>query len=105
MGTVELKNSEWKEFSKADYAIIDCYGDNCSACVMLAPVYDALADELSAIAFGRINITQYYEIAEQFGVDAMPTLLYFRKGEMHHQSIGSLDRNELLAEISKLLYE
>lgn len=105
MGTLELKNSEWKEFSKADYAVIDCYGENCSACVILAPVYDAAADELSGIAFGRVNITHYPEIAEQYGIDAMPTLLYFRKGELHHQSIGSLEREELLAEIARLLYE
>ena len=44
MATVELKENEWKEFSKAPYAIIDCYGDQCSACVMLAPVFDAAAD-------------------------------------------------------------
>lgn len=105
MGTIELKDSRWREFSQADYAIIDCYGDNCAACVILAPTYDAAADELADIAFGRVNITQYPEIANEYGVDAMPTLLYFRKGELHHQSVGSIEREELLAEISKLLYE
>lgn len=105
MGTVELKNSQWKEFSEADYAVIDCYGDNCAACVILAPVYDAVADELSGISFGRVNITHYPEIANEYDIDAMPTLLYFRKGELQHQSVGSIEREELLAEISKLLYE
>ena len=50
MATVELKDSEWKEFSKADYAVIDCYGENCTACVMLAPIYDAVADEQCLVA-------------------------------------------------------
>ena len=106
MATVELKgNEEWKEFIKTEYSIIDCYGDNCVACVVLAPTYDGAADELGQIAFGRINITQYSGIAEEYGISAMPTLLYFRNGVLVNQSIGSIDREEFLANISKLLYE
>ena len=105
MATIELKESEWKEFSKADYAVIDCYGENCVACVMLEPVFDAAADELAGISFGRINITFYPEIADTYGIDAMPTLLFFRKGELVNQFVGSMEREELLAQIAKLLYQ
>ena len=105
MATVELKNDEWKEFKKAEYSIIDCYGENCTACVILEPIYDAVADEMSEIAFGRINITFHPEIADAYGVNAMPTLLYFRNGELVNQTIGSIDREELLTNISKMLYE
>lgn len=105
MATVELKNDEWKEFKKAEYSIIDCYGENCTPCVILEPIYDAVADEMSEIDFGRINITFHPEIADTYGVNAMPTLLYFRNGELVNQSIGSIDREELLANISKMLYE
>ncbi len=105
MAVTELKDEEWKKFSQADYAVIDCFGDNCAACVMLAPVFDALANELTGIAFGRINISVYPEIADLHGVNAMPTLLFFRKGELVHQSIGSMEREELLGHFAKLLYE
>lgn len=105
MATVELKEHEWESFSKADYAVIDCYGDQCTACVMLEPVYDGVADELSAVPFGRINITRYPEIAETYNISAMPTVLYFRNGELVNQSIGSIERDELLEYISTLLYE
>ena len=105
MATVELKGQEWKEFSKADYAIIDCYGENCFACVMLEPIYDAAADELSEIAFGRINISEHFSIAEEYGINAMPTILFFRKGELIDQFVGSMEREELLQLISKLLYQ
>ncbi len=104
MATVELKESEWKEFSKAEYAVIDCYGDFCAACVMLEPIFDSVADELSGINFGRVNITHYPEIADEFGVTAMPTLLYFRNGELINQSIGSIEREDLLGYVSSLLY-
>ncbi len=105
MAVTELKEEEWRKFSQADYAVIDCFGDNCAACVMLAPVFDALANELTGIDFGRINISVYPEIADLHGVNAMPTLLFFRKGELVHQAIGSMEREELLSHVAKLLYE
>ena len=101
----ELKGTEWKEFSKAEYAIIDCYGENCFACVLLAPVFDAAADELAGLNFGRVNISFDGDIAEAFGIDSMPTLLFFRNGEMVDKVIGSIDSEELAEHISKLLYE
>lgn len=104
MATIELKENEWKEFSKSEYAVIDCYGENCVACVMLEPVYDAVADELSGVAFGRINISFYSGIAEEYGITAMPTLLFFRNGVVVEQVIGSIDRSGLLEHISTLLY-
>lgn len=105
MATVELKDQEWKRFSEADFAVIDCYGENCTACVMLEPIFDAVADELAGIHFGRINISYFPEIADTYGIDAMPTLLYFRKGELVFKSVGSMEREDLLERIAKLLYE
>ncbi len=105
MAITELKELEWEPFSKADFVVIDCYGENCSACVMLAPVLESVSGEMPGVAFGRINISFYPEIADQYKVNAMPTLLFFRKGELVHQAIGSMEREELLAHIAKLLYE
>ena len=101
----ELKGTEWKDFSKAEYAVIDCYGENCTACVILEPVFNAAADQLSGIAFGRVNISFDPDIAEAYHIDSMPTLLYFRRGELADRSIGSIDSETLLAHMSKLLYE
>lgn len=53
-----------ERIKKAEYSIIDCYGENCVACVILEPIYDALADEMAEIVFGRINISFYPEIAD-----------------------------------------
>lgn len=105
MATVELTNETWKNFSKSEYALIDCYGDGCTACVILEPVFDGVADELFEISFGRINISKYPEIAYEYGIDAMPTVLYFRNGELIQKTVGSIDREELLYNISALLYQ
>lgn len=105
MAIVELKDDEYKTFRNKDYAVIDCYGDFCAACVMLKPVFEAVADELGAIAFGRVNVTHHGEIANEYGIDAIPTLLFFRKGKLVNKSVGSMEKDELLSLVSSLLYE
>lgn len=105
MATRELKNDEWKEFIQQDYAVVDCYGQNCVACVILEPVYDRIADELAGISFCRLDISYYPSMAEAYGIDAMPTLLFFRKGELVDQVIGSVEREVLLETVAKLLYQ
>lgn len=105
MATRELKNDEWKEFIQADYAVVDCYGQNCVACVMLEPVYNKIADELTGISFGRLDISYYPGMADQYGINAMPTVMFFRKGKLVDQVVGSVEREELLAAISKFLYQ
>ena len=105
MAAVELKEQEWQAFSQTEYAVVDCYGDNCVVCVMLEPVYNGAADELNAVAFGRINITRYPDIAEKFGINAMPTPLHFRRGELVNQAVGGMDCEQLLACLAVLLYQ
>lgn len=105
MATIELKNDEWKEFIQQDYAVVDCYGQNCVACVMLEPIYDRVADELAGIAFGRLDISYYPSMADTYGLNAMPTLLFFRKGELVNQFTGSMEREELLGLMSRFLYQ
>ncbi len=101
----ELNEQQWKEFSEAEYAVIDCYGENCFACVMMAPVFDAVADDMPGVAFGRINVSFNQDMANANNIDAMPTLLYFRNGKEVNRTIGSIERDELLSNIAKLLYE
>ncbi len=87
-----------------EYAVVDCYGDFCGACVMLEPVYQAAAADLAGIEFIEINITHEWDVAERFGVDAMPTLLFFRKGKEVHRIEGSMDREELNRQLAVMLY-
>ncbi len=57
------------------------------------------------IAFDRVNITRYPDIADIYKIDTMPTLLYFRKGELVNKTIGSIEQKELLDNIAKMLYQ
>lgn len=97
--------NELEEYVKDGYAVIDCYGDFCAACVMLEPVFESAVGDMPGIKFGRINLTQSMDVAEKYGIDAMPTILFFRDGVEVHRAIGSLGREKLNAQFSVMLYQ
>ena len=105
MAIIEATADTFDELINTEYAIVDCYGDHCGACVILEPVYHELAGDLGGIRFMQINITHEWEIAEKYGVDAMPTLLYFRNGKEVARSVGSMEREMLNQYIAKMLYQ
>lgn len=96
---------ELKEYVKDGYGVVDCYGDFCSACVMLEPIFEGAAGDMAAIRFGRINVSHCGEAASEYGIDAMPTVLFFRNGQEVHRMIGSADRETLNMHLSQMLYQ
>ena len=105
MAIIEATKATFDDLIDTEYAVVDCYGDHCGACVILEPVYHELASDLSGIRFMQINITREWEIGERFGVDAMPTLLYFRNGKEVARSVGSMEREMLHKYIGEMLYK
>ncbi len=105
MAILEANNENFDSLIDTEYAVVDCYGDFCAACVMLKPVYVGAANDMAFVRFLELNISQYGDIAERFGIMSMPTLLFFRKGELVDQVVGSIDREELNAHLAKMLYQ
>lgn len=105
MAIIEANTDNFDELTAEGYAVADCYGDFCSACVMLEPVYTSAANDMAFINFSRINISRYPEIADRFNISAIPTLLFFRNGELVHRIEGSMDRAELDGHIACMLYQ
>ena len=105
MAIIEATAATFDKLIDTEYAVVDCYGDHCGACVILEPVYHEMASDLSGIRFMQINITHEWEIAERYGVNAMPTLLYFRNGQEVTRSVGSMEREQLHQYIGQMLYQ
>lgn len=100
----EATDETFDELVNGEYAVVDCYGDYCGACVILRPVYEEAAADFAGITFLKINVSSNFQIAERFHMDAMPTLLFFRNGKEVHCALGSMDRAELNAHIGQMLY-
>ncbi|KAI0534879.1 thioredoxin-like protein [Xylaria digitata] len=65
------------------YVAVDFYADWCPPCRAIAPVFSQLADSHAAkgqLAFAKVNVDHVKDVAGEFGVTAMPTFVFFRKG-------------------------
>lgn len=101
----ELNTETFKKtVAESEYAVIDCYGDFCYACELLAPVFDSFAGKMPGIDFCRINMTQNFDLAEEMQIFSLPTILFYRNGELVHTEIGSIDEEQFKSAFAELLY-
>ena len=78
--------------------LLDFYADWCGPCKMLAPILHELAEEKSgALKVGKVNVDEQPELASQFGVMSIPTLLVFRDGKLVNQAVGARPKAGVLA--------
>ena len=77
--------------------LLDFYADWCGPCKMLSPVLHELAEEKSgALKVGKVNVDEQPELASQFGVMSIPTLLVFEQGKLVRQAVGARPKTGVL---------
>ena len=72
--------------------LVDFSADWCGPCKMLAPILDALAQELEGkVKVVKIDVDQSQSIATQYDISSVPTILLFKDGQLKHRMIGLKD--------------
>ncbi len=76
--------------------LVDFWAAWCGPCKMVAPIIDELAGEYKDKAgFAKINVDQNPQLASQFGVMSIPTIMIFKNGKPEQQVIGYKSKNDL----------
>jgi thioredoxin 1 len=84
--------------------VADFYATWCGPCRQLSPVVDALADQYAGkIKFVKVNVDESPKLAQQFQVEAIPTLLFFKDGKLADTSVGLLSKKDLIQRLDSLL--
>jgi thioredoxin 1 len=103
--TIELTdaNFESEVLKSSQPVVVDFYADWCGPCKMLAPTLEEIATEQAGrLKVTKLNVDTYPEIAQRYGVQAMPTLLYFRDGEVRDTSLGAVGKRTVLTKLEAL---
>ncbi len=83
--------------------LVDFWAEWCGPCKMIGPILDELADEYAGkITIGKINIDDQQQLATEYGVRAIPTLLLFHNCEVAEQIVGLRSKRDLKASFDKL---
>lgn len=77
--------------------IVDFWASWCGPCRMLSPIVDQVAEERPDVKVGKVNVDEQPDLAAQFGVMSIPTLLVFKDGKLVNQSVGSRPKAGVLA--------
>jgi len=76
--------------------LVDFWASWCSPCMALAPTVDELADEQTSIKVGKVNVDEQPELAKQFRVMSIPTLMVFKDGDLARREVGGRSKEEIL---------
>ena len=92
-----------KEVLKSEKPVlVDFYADWCGPCNAMAPVIEELATELDGKAkVGKINVDENSDIAVEYNVMSIPTLLIFKNGKEFKRFVGVRDKHDLLKELNQ----
>jgi thioredoxin 1 len=84
--------------------VVDFWAEWCGPCKMMAPLLDELSSEYDGrVRIGKVNIDEEQALAAEYGVRAIPTLLFFKSGEVAAQQVGMCSKRDLKANIDRLL--
>ena len=87
--------TEWK-YQGEKPAVIDFYATWCGPCRMVVPIVEEIADERPDIKVGKINVDEEVELASQFGIMSIPTLVVIEKGKIVNQAMGARPKEAIL---------
>ena len=77
--------------------LVDFWATWCGPCRMIAPVLEEVAKERPDVTVCKIDVDEERELALEYGVSSIPTLLVFRDGKVVNQSIGAMPKERILA--------
>ena len=99
MAVIEVnKDNFQKEVLESEKTVlVDFWADWCGPCRMLSPLVDQIAEEKIDIKVCKINVDDNHELAAQFKVMSIPTLIVFREGKEVNRSLGAVPKKQILA--------
>ena len=86
--TITKENFEAEVLKSAQPVLLDFWAAWCGPCRMLSPIVDEVAEERTDVKVGKVNVDEQPELASQFGVMSIPTLLVFRDGKLVNRGCG-----------------
>jgi thioredoxin 1 len=94
--TIEITDGTFNDILQDNSSVVvDCWAPWCGPCRMIGPVIDQLSEEYEAVKFGKLNTDENIEISRKFQIMAIPTLLFFKNGELVDRITGVVPKGHI----------
>ena len=99
--TITKANFQEQVLNNPKKVLLDFWAPWCGPCRMVAPIVEEIAQERSDVVVGKINVDEEMELAMQFGVSSIPTLVVMKDGKAVAHAIGYRPKADILALLDK----
>lgn len=98
MSVLEITSNNFeKEVLESEKTVlVDFYADWCGPCKMLSPIVEQVAEENENIKVCRVNIDEEQDLAVEYGIMSIPTLVVIKNGEEEKRSVGVVEKEEIV---------
>ncbi len=97
MSVLSINKNNFDSVKKGEKTVLlDFYADWCGPCRMVSPIVDEIAEERSDILVGKINVDSEQELAREFGILSIPTLIVLKEGKITSKSSGARPKAQIL---------
>ena len=81
--------------------LVDFWAEWCAPCRAIAPMLDEIAEaQVGKLKIAKVNVDHNQELAAEFGIRAIPTLILFKNGAIKEQMLGAVSKRDLEAKIA-----
>ena len=100
----ELNEAQFNEFVKqSGIVMVDCWAPWCGPCRRMGPIVEALASDLAGkVAVAKLNTDENQGVAMKFGINAIPTLLFFKDGVQQESLVGLRPKEDIISYVNSL---
>ena len=98
MSLIHINKDNYKEIANADRPLLlDFYADWCGPCRMVSPIIEEIAKEHPELSVGKVNVDNEPELAREFSVFSIPTLVAIKGGKIVGRAVGARPKEDILS--------